>query len=53
LFRSYINEVNFIVPNSITTVDITKPELFVGGLIGSCVVFIFSSWAIDGVGIAA
>lgn len=29
------------------------PEIFIGGLLGSMTVFIFSSWAIAAVGVAA
>lgn len=35
------------------SVDITIPEVFVGGLLGSTTVFIFASWSIDAVGNAA
>jgi Na+/H+-translocating membrane pyrophosphatase len=35
------------------TIDIAVPEIFVGGLLGSMTVFVFSSWAIAAVGIAA
>jgi Na+/H+-translocating membrane pyrophosphatase len=35
------------------SIDIAVPEIFIGGLLGSMTVFIFSSWAIAAVGIAA
>ena len=35
------------------TIDIAVPEIFVGGLLGSMTVFVFSAWAIAAVGIAA
>uniref|UniRef100_A0A7S3JJH7 H(+)-exporting diphosphatase n=1 Tax=Euplotes harpa TaxID=151035 RepID=A0A7S3JJH7_9SPIT len=38
---------------SLKTIDITVPEIFIGGILGSMTVFIFSSWAIIAVGNAA
>lgn len=35
------------------TVDITTPEIFIGGLLGSMTVFLFTAWAIAAVGNAA
>jgi Na+/H+-translocating membrane pyrophosphatase len=35
------------------SIDIAVPEIYVGGLLGSMTVFVFSSWAIKAVGIAA
>jgi len=32
------------------SVDIAKPEVFIGGLLGSCLVMVFSSLAIHAVG---
>lgn len=34
-------------------IDIAVPEIFVGGLLGSMTVFVFSAWAIRAVGVAA
>ena len=34
------------------TIDIAVPEIFIGGLLGSMTVFVFSAWAIAAVGIA-
>ena len=34
-------------------VDITIPEVFIGGLLGAMTVFIFAAWAIAAVGNAA
>jgi len=34
-------------------IDIAVPEIFVGGLLGSMTVFVFSAWAISAVGTAA
>lgn len=35
------------------SIDIAVPEIFVGGLLGSMTVFVFSSWSILAVGLAA
>jgi len=35
------------------TIDIAVPEIFIGGLLGSMTVFVFSAWAIAAVGEAA
>ena len=35
------------------TIDIAVPEIFIGGLIGSMTVFVFSAWSIRAVGNAA
>jgi H(+)-translocating pyrophosphatase len=53
LFSAFIDEVNFISPVKLKSVDITQPEVFIGGLLGSCTVFVFSSWSISAVGNAA
>jgi K(+)-stimulated pyrophosphate-energized sodium pump len=52
LFSAYLDEVrNYGFP--ITTVDIAKPDIFVGGLLGAMLVFLFSALAIRAVGKAA
>src|SRR5437870_2585230 len=52
LFSAYLDEVrNYGFP--IATVDISKPEVFVGGLLGAMLVFLFSGLAIRAVGRAA
>ena len=53
LFRAFIDEVNMISDVKLRSVDITIPEVFIGGLIGSMTVFIFAAWAIESVGNAA
>lgn len=54
LFRAFIDEVNFLSPvKKITYIDLTQPEIFICGLIGSCTVYVFSSWALRAVGNAA
>ncbi len=47
LFSAYLEEVN------LTSIDLAKPIVFVGGLLGAVLVFIFSSFAIRAVGRAA
>ncbi|TMA35592.1 MAG: sodium-translocating pyrophosphatase, partial [Deltaproteobacteria bacterium] len=52
LFSAYLDEVrNYGFP--IATVDIARPEVFVGGLLGAMLVFLFSALAIRAVGKAA
>lgn len=53
LFSAFLDEVNFISSIKVHIVDITMPEVFVGGLLGSMCVFVFASWAIAAVGNAA
>jgi K(+)-stimulated pyrophosphate-energized sodium pump len=56
LFSAYIDEVKSILHMNVTTsypVDIGKPVVFIGGLIGAGVVFLFCSTAIRAVGNAA
>jgi len=53
LFSAFLDEVNFISPVKLKAVDITMPEVFIGGLLGSMCVFLFSSLAIGAVGNAA
>jgi len=54
LFGAFIDEVNYLSPIAkIKIVDITVPEVFVGGLLGGMVVFVFTSWAMKSVGNAA
>ena len=53
LFSAYLDEVEMLTGKPFKTIDIAVPEIFVGGLLGSMTVFVFSSWAIIAVGIAA
>lgn len=56
LFSSYLDEVKKILnkpSDSWFSVDIGKPEVFIGGFIGAMIVFLFSSTAINAVGKAA
>jgi len=52
LFRAYLDEVTKITGQSIG-VDLTRVPVFVGGLLGATLVFVFSSLAIKAVGKAA
>lgn len=53
LFSAYLDEVQMMTGQKFDVIDITVPEIFVGGLLGSMTVFVFSSWAIRAVGNAA
>jgi len=50
LFTAYLDEIAKYTNNALTTVDITKIPVFVGGFIGAMLIFLFSSLAIDAVG---
>ncbi len=52
LFRAYLDEVTKITGQTIG-VDLTRVPVFVGGLLGATLVFVFSSLAIKAVGRAA
>ncbi|MBI1951328.1 MAG: sodium-translocating pyrophosphatase [Acidobacteria bacterium] len=52
LFRAYLDEVTKITGSEIG-VDLTRVPVFVGGLLGATLVFVFSSMAIKAVGRAA
>jgi len=53
LFSAYLDEVSMMTGEKFETIDIAVPEVFIGGLLGSMTVFVFSSWAIRAVGNAA
>lgn len=53
LFSAYLDEVHMVTGIEFKTIDIAVPEIFVGGLLGSMTVFVFSAWAIAAVGTAA
>ncbi|GJV74045.1 pyrophosphate-energized membrane proton pump 2 isoform X1 [Tanacetum coccineum] len=50
LFSAYMDEVATFAHTSFTQVDIAIPEVFVGGLLGSMLIFLFSAWACAAVG---
>ena len=53
LFSAYLDEVTHLTGRVFTTVDIAKVEVFVGGLLGAMLIFLFSGLAIRAVGRAA
>lgn len=50
LFSAYMDEVATFAREPFTQVDIAIPEVFVGGLLGSMLIFLFSAWACSAVG---
>ncbi|KAG5538150.1 hypothetical protein RHGRI_025282 [Rhododendron griersonianum] len=50
LFSAYMDEVAAFAHVPFTQVDIAIPEVFVGGLLGSMLIFLFSAWACSAVG---
>ncbi|HEX9667192.1 MAG TPA: sodium-translocating pyrophosphatase [Thermodesulfobacteriota bacterium] len=53
LFSAYLDEVSHITGKAFDSVDIAKVEVFVGGLLGAMLVFLFSALAIRAVARAA
>jgi K(+)-stimulated pyrophosphate-energized sodium pump len=53
LFSAYLDEVTLVTGRAFHSVDIAKMEVFVGGLLGAMLVFLFSALAIRAVGRAA
>lgn len=53
LFGAYIDEVKNYMPTFDGVINLNKPEVFVGAIMGSMLVYIFSSLAIKAVGSAA
>lgn len=50
LFSAYMDEVASFSGKPFTQVDIAQPELFVSGLLGAALIFLFSAWACAAVG---
>lgn len=50
LFSAYMDEVESFARESFKQVDIAIPEVFVGGLLGSMLIYLFSAWACAAVG---
>ncbi|BAF08965.1 pyrophosphate-energized membrane proton pump 3 isoform X2 [Oryza sativa Japonica Group] len=50
LFSAYMDEVAAFAQLPFKEVDIAIPEVFVGGLLGSMLIFLFSAWACSAVG---
>jgi K(+)-stimulated pyrophosphate-energized sodium pump len=53
LFGAYIDEVRNYLPSFEPVINLNKPEVFVGAMLGSMLVYLFSSLAIKAVGSAA
>ena len=53
LFSAYIDEVKIYMPSFNGMINLNKPEVFVGAMLGAVLVFLFSSFAIKAVGRAA
>jgi H+-translocating diphosphatase len=53
LFSAYMDEVSAFTGKPFNQVDIAIPEVFIGGLLGSALVYLFSAWSITAVGRSA
>ncbi|XP_042030862.1 pyrophosphate-energized membrane proton pump 2-like [Salvia splendens] len=53
LFSAYMDEVGSFAHVKFHQVDIAIPEVFIGGLLGSMLIFLFSAWACAAVGRSA
>jgi K(+)-stimulated pyrophosphate-energized sodium pump len=53
LFGAYLDEVRNYMPTFDRTINLNKPEVFVGAMLGAMLVFLFSSLAIKAVGTTA
>jgi K(+)-stimulated pyrophosphate-energized sodium pump len=53
LFGAYIDEVRNYMPSFQPVINLNKPEVFVGAILGAVLVYLFSSLAIKAVGSAA
>lgn len=53
LFAAYLDEISAFARIPFQQVDIAVPEVFVGGLLGATLIFVFSSWACVAVGSTA
>ncbi|GMH36337.1 hypothetical protein BSKO_04205 [Bryopsis sp. KO-2023] len=53
LFSAYLDEVSSFTGKPFKQVDIAIPEVFIGGLLGSMLVYLFSAWACVAVGRSA
>lgn len=53
LFSAYLDEVELLTGRPFDSVDIAKPAVFIGGLLGAMLIFLFSGLAIRAVGRAA
>ncbi|BDA47219.1 K(+)-insensitive pyrophosphate-energized proton pump [Coccomyxa sp. Obi] len=53
LFTAFLDEVATFSGQPFDQVDIATPEVFIGGLLGAMLVFLFSAWAVIAVGRSA
>ncbi|MDH7516547.1 MAG: sodium-translocating pyrophosphatase [Bacteroidota bacterium] len=53
LFSAYLDEIKVYMPEFNHVINLNKPEVFVGSMLGAVLVFLFSSMAIKAVGKAA
>jgi len=53
LFSAFMDEISLIIKKDFKIVDIAQVEVFISGLLGSAVVFLFSSLALNSVSVAA
>lgn len=53
LFSAFMDEISLIIKKDFKVVDIAQVEVFISGLLGSAVVFLFSSLALSSVSVAA
>jgi len=53
LFSAYLDEIKIYMPEFDMVINLNKPEVFVGAMLGAVLVFLFSSMAIKAVGKAA
>jgi len=53
LFSAYMDEVSAFTGKPFNQVDIAIPEVFIGGLLGAALVYLFSAWSITAVGRSA
>jgi K(+)-stimulated pyrophosphate-energized sodium pump len=53
LFSAYMDEVSILSNRAFTVVNLAKIEVFIGGLLGAMLIFLFSALAIRAVGRAA
>jgi H(+)-translocating pyrophosphatase len=53
LFSAFMDEVGIYAKLEFKNVNIAIPEVFVGGILGSMLVFLFSAWAMAAVGTAS
>merc|ERR1719277_1195643 len=53
LFQAYLDEISVLVKQPFESVDITKVEVMVSGLLGIMLIFLFAGWAIKAVGTTA